>query len=126
MIKFGDYEFPVLCTELTYDVGTSYIGYDIGAGDDRTVVTIKGLMDMDKCDETGYNEDVLALTKEVLALDLSEEDRLLRDHGVVDAEGLITRKGQLLLLNLLLLDNKEELVGYLKRLDEKERATAKK
>lgn len=57
------------------------------------------------------------IVEKVKNLRLSAADKLLRKHGVVDAEGDLTETGQELIWDKLLAQYKDELVKDLKAVD---------
>lgn len=71
---------------------------------------------------TFYSEgiDSNQLARKAAKLELSEEDRLLRERGVIAQDGTLTADGANLLMQTLFKDNKSKVVDLLKQIDQAE------
>lgn len=66
------------------------------------------------------------ITDKIKDLNLSADDKLLRQYGVVDDCGNLTDAGTTILRNLLFEANKEAVVKAVKAVDDEEKASKKK
>lgn len=76
--------------------------------------------------ETNYRESNCSdepsesLAQQVASLELSEDDRYLRDMGVVNVDGTLTIRGKDALLQILFNQNKADLVAVLQACEDAE------
>lgn len=93
-----------------------------------------GYSDEKACADDGYYEprtesrdvtklDGNSLARKFAELDLSEEERTLRKHGIVNLDGTLTVKGKNFLINVLFADNYDRIVEALETVEESEEPT---
>lgn len=66
------------------------------------------------------------IVEKVRSIKLSAGDKLLRKHGIVDQEGVLTEEGQELIWDKLFAQFKDELVADLKEVEKENKCKDKK
>ena len=128
MATFNGKKVDVINAEITYDVDYNWprglsLG-DIVVAKTNQRVVIEGILSPESFDTTKnmcYDDQKQdSLSKRLKDAGLSDNEKLLRKHGVVNQDGTLTEEGKDLLLNILFEEKEDEVIDGLRAIEDVE------